>query len=302
MISGHALVFPGMMGAVPEMPEVESLRRFLTERCVGHAIAQVHLAAISALKTYDPPLEALQGGVVTGVERYGKWLAIDAGGTLLVFHLARAGWLRWRDELPTTPPRPGKGPLALRVTLDDGSGFELTEAGTQRKLAVHVVADAAQVPAIATLGPDPLDDDFTVAALAAILTGAGRAQLKGVLRDQRLIAGIGNAYSDEILHAARLSPFQPSNALDDEAVAALHQVIRTELTEAIQRAEGLAAKDLKGEKKSGMRVHGRAGQACPVCGDTVREVSFASSSLQYCPTCQTGGKPLADRRMSRLLR
>jgi len=290
------------MVPVPEMPEVESLRRFLAERCVGHAVAQVDLAAISALKTYDPPFTALQGLVVQGVQRHGKFLALDCGGLFLAFHLARAGWLRWRTEVPSTPPRPGRGPLALRVALDDGSGFELTEAGTQRKLAVYVVGDLTAVPGIAALGPDPLDDGFTPEVLAAILAGSGRAQLKGVLRDQKLIAGIGNAYSDEILHTARLSPFQPANGLDAAGVAALHAVIRRELTGAIERAEGLAEKDLKGEKKSGMRVHGRAGQPCPVCGDTVREVSFADSSLQYCPACQTKGKVLADRRMSRLLK
>lgn len=284
------------------MPEVESLRRFLQDQCVGHAVAQVNLAAISALKTYDPPFEALQGLLIGAVRRCGKFLALDCDGLFLAFHLARAGWLRWRNELPTTPPRPGRGPLALRVTLDNGSGFELTEAGTQRKLAVYVVTELAQVPGIASLGPDPLDDDFTPEVLTSILAARGRAQLKGVLRDQKLIAGIGNAYSDEILHAARLSPFQPANGLDRAAVAALHEVIRQELTTAIDRAAGLAAKDLKGEKKSGMRVHGRTGKQCPVCGDTVREVSFADSSLQYCPTCQTKGKPLADRRMSRLLK
>ena len=284
------------------MPEVESLRRFLADSCVGHAVAQVNLAAISALKTYDPPFEALQGLVISAVRRHGKFLALDCDGLFLVFHLARAGWLRWRTELPSTPPRPGRGPLALRVTLDNGAGFELTEAGTQRKLAVYVVTDVTQVPGIATLGPDPLDEDFTADVLGTILAARGRAQLKGVLRDQKLIAGIGNAYSDEILHAARLSPYQPSNGLDADGVAELHRVIRQELTDAIERAAGLAAKDLKGEKKSGMKVHGRAGQPCPVCGDTVREVSFADSALQYCPTCQTKGKLLADRRMSRLLK
>lgn len=284
------------------MPEVESLKRFLTERCAGRTVARADLAAFTALKTYDPPLTALHGLPISEVRRRGKFLALDCQGLWLVFHLARAGWLRWRDELPATPPRPGKGPLALRVTLDDGSGFELTEAGTTRKLAVYVVTDLDLVPHIAGLGPDPMAADFTPEVLGAILARAGRAQLKGVLRDQRLIAGIGNAYSDEILHTARLSPYKPASGLDAEQVAALHEVIRTELAGAIQRAEGLAAKDLKGEKKLGMQVHGRTGQPCPVCGDTVREVSFHDSSLQYCPTCQTGGKPLADRRMSRLLK
>jgi formamidopyrimidine-DNA glycosylase len=287
---------------MPEMPEVESLRRFLAERCVGHAIARVDLLAFSALKTYDPPLSVLAGLEVDEVSRHGKFLDVSAQGLHLVFHLARAGWLRWRDTLPDSPPRPSKSPLALRVALDDRSGFDLTEAGTQRKLAVYVVADPMAVPQIATLGPDPLAAGFDRGALAEVLQRAGRSQLKGVLRDQRIVAGIGNAYSDEILHAARLSPFKPANALTSAEVDTLYAAMNEELTGAIVRAEGLAAKDLKGEKKSGLRVHGRTGQPCDVCGDVIAEVSFADSSLQYCPTCQTGGKKLADRRMSRLLK
>lgn len=287
---------------MPEMPEVESLRTFLTERLVGHVVARVDLAAFSALKTFNPPLSALHGLEVTDVARHGKFLDLDVDGLHLVFHLARAGWLRWKDEQPSAPARPGKGPLALRLVLDDGSGFDLTEAGTQRKLAVYVVADPDEVPGIRTLGPDPLADDFTLDTLSAILDKAGRAQLKGVLRDQSIIAGIGNAYSDEILHAARMSPYKPASSLDTDERQTLLTAIVTQLRDAIQRSAGLAAKDLKGEKKTGLRVHGRAGLPCPVCGDEIAEVSFADSSLQYCPTCQTGGKKLADRRMSRLLR
>ncbi|SDS60763.1 DNA-(apurinic or apyrimidinic site) lyase /Formamidopyrimidine-DNA glycosylase [Microlunatus soli] len=290
------------MAAMPEMPEVESLVRFLDERLREHAIARVELAAFSALKTYDPPLTALHGLEVEKVSRHGKFLDIDAQGVHLVFHLARAGWLRWRDELGEKPLRPGKGPMALRVRLDDDSGFDLTEAGTQRKLAIYVTTDPQSVPGIASLGPDPLADDFTVDTLAALLSDAGRSQLKGVLKDQKVIAGIGNAYSDEILHVAKLSPFKPANSLTDVERSALFVAIKDELALAIKRSEGLAAKDLKAEKKSGMRVHGRAGQTCEVCGDTIAEVSFADSSMQYCPTCQTGGKKLADRRMSRLLK
>ena len=284
------------------MPEVESLRVFLTAKLVGRTITRVDVVAFSALKTYDPPVAAVYGLEIDGVTRHGKFLDVSAQGVHLVFHLARAGWLRWRDELPTAMPKAGRGPLALRVHLDDGSGFDLTEAGTQRKLAVHVVHDPAVIPHVATLGPDPLAEGFDRAALGALLQRSGRAQLKGVLKDQRVIAGIGNAYSDEILHAARLSPFKPASSLSDEELSTLYDAIRTELSGAIHRAEGLAAKDLKGEKKSGLRVHGRTGEACPVCGDTIAEVSFADSSLQYCPTCQTGGKKLADRRMSRLLK
>ena len=287
---------------MPEMPEVESLTRFLTERCVGHVIARIDLAAFSALKTYDPPLSALHGLEIDACSRHGKFLDLSAQGLHLVFHLARAGWLRWKDEQPEAPARPGKGPLALRVRLDDGSGFDLTEAGTQRKLAVYVVADPMSIPMVATLGPDPLTEDFDEAALAGLLRDAGRAQLKGVLKDQRIIAGIGNAYSDEILHAAKLSPFKPASSLTESELSTLYAAIKDELSGAIARAEGLAAKDLKGEKKSGLRVHGRKGERCDVCGDVIAEVSFADSSLQYCPTCQTGGKKLADRRLSKLLK
>ena len=287
---------------MPEMPEVESLRVFLTDKLVGRTITRLDVVAFSALKTYDPPPTTLYGLEIDGVSRHGKFLDISAQGVHLVFHLARAGWLRWKDVQPTAPPKAGRNPLAVRLHLDDGSGFDLTEAGTQRKLAVYVVTDPAQIPHVATLGPDPLADDFDRAALAALLAKAGRSQLKGVLKDQRVIAGIGNAYSDEILHVARMSPFKPASSLSDEELTVLYDAIRTELTGAIQRAEGLAAKDLKSEKKSGMRVHGRKGEPCPVCGDTIAEVSFADSSLQYCPTCQTGGKKLADRRMSRLLK
>ena len=287
---------------MPEMPEVESLARFLTEKCVGHAIARIELMAFSALKTYDPPLSALNGLEIEGVTRHGKFLDISAQGLHLVFHLARAGWLRWKDELPAAPPKPGRGPLALRLRLDDDSGFDLTEAGTQRKLAVYVVTDPASIPHVATLGPDPLSAEFDEEALSALLHRSGRAQLKGVLKDQRIIAGIGNAYSDEILHAAKMSPFKPANSLTPGELDTLYVAIQTELGGAIERAKGLAAADLKGEKKSGMRVHGRKGLPCPVCGDTVAEVSFHDSSLQYCPSCQTGGKKLADRRLSRLLK
>ncbi|MDF2747748.1 MAG: putative glycosylase [Propionibacteriaceae bacterium] len=287
---------------MPEMPEVESLARFLTQKCVGRVIARIDLVAFSALKTYSPPLSALIGLEIEAVHRHGKFLDISAQGLHLVFHLARAGWLRWRHSLPDAPPKPGRGPLAMRLRLDDGSGFDLTEAGTQRKLAVYVVDDPMSIPMVATLGPDPLADDFDQVALAALLKEAGRAQLKGVLKDQRTIAGIGNAYSDEILHAAKLSPFKPANSLTDDEVGVLFRAVKEELAGAILRAEGLAAADLKSEKKSGLRVHGRKGEKCDVCGDTIAEVSFADSSLQYCPMCQTGGKKLADRRLSKLLK
>jgi len=287
---------------MPELPEVESLAAFLRGHATGHAVARADAASFSVLKTFDPPLASLNGKVITEVGRHGKFLDIATDqGLHLILHLARAGWLRWRDELPAAPPKPGKGPLAFRLTLDDGSGFDLTEQGTHKRLAVYLVRDPAEVPGVATLGPDPLVADFTVETLAKLLSGR-RTQVKGVLRDQQVIAGIGNAYSDEVLHAAKISPFKIAASMTPGEVAILYDAIRTTLAEAVDRSAGLAAADLKGEKKSGLRVHGRTGEACPICGDTIREVSFADSALQYCPTCQTGGKPLADRRLSRLLK
>jgi formamidopyrimidine-DNA glycosylase len=286
---------------VPELPEVEALAGFLTERAVGRVVARVDLAAFSVLKTYDPPVTALGGLEITGVTRRGKFLDVDVSGLHLVTHLARAGWLRWRDELPSAPARPGKSPLAARVHLDDGSGWDLTEMGTQKSLALYVVRSPYDVPGIARLGPDPLAPEFDLAALQALVTGS-RQQLKGLLRDQSVLAGVGNAYSDEVLHAARLSPFRLGSSLNEGEVETLYAALREVLSEAVARSRGLAAADLKAEKKIAMRVHGRKGQPCPVCGDIVREVAFADSSMQYCPTCQTGGKPLADRRLSRLLK
>ncbi|MEU2021748.1 DNA-formamidopyrimidine glycosylase family protein [Streptomyces sp. NPDC016469] len=286
---------------MPELPEVEALRLFLDDHLVGKEIDRVLPLAISVLKTYDPPLTALHGGTVTDVRRHGKFLDIGVGPLHLITHLARAGWLRWNDAFPAAPPRPGKGPLALRTVLTGGDGFDLTEAGTTKRLAVHLVHDPAEVPGIARLGPDPLGPEFDRDAFAALLDGE-RRQIKGALRDQSLIAGIGNAYSDEILHVAKMSPFKPTAHLTDEEITRLHEALRTTLEDAVARSGGVEAGRLKAEKKSAMRVHGRTGQACPVCGDTIREVSFSDSSLQYCPTCQTGGKPLADRRLSRLLK
>lgn len=287
---------------MPELPEVEGIRGFLAERLTGRAFARIELLSFTALKTFTPPLEALLGLEIEAVTRHGKFLNISAQGVHLVFHLARAGWLRWYDRLPAGTPRPGKQPVALRVGLDDDSGFDLTEAGTQRRLAVYVASSPTDVPGVASLGPDPLSSDFTADDFAEILSAAGRAQIKGVLRDQCRLAGIGNAYSDEILHAARLSPFQPASSLDADARAALFDTLREVLSEAISVAAGRPPAELKDAKRSGMRVHGRTGQPCPACQTPIAEVSFADSSLQYCPTCQTGGKKLADRRMSRLLK
>lgn len=286
---------------MPELPEVEALARFVHARTTGRAVAAVAVGAVSALKTFSPAPSDLVGRPVAAVARHGKWLDVATDGPHLLTHLSRAGWLRWYDSVPATAVRPGRSPIALRVAFDDGSGFDLTEAGTRKRLAVHVVADPRDVPLVADLGVEPLSEEFTVERLTELARGRSQ-QVKGLLRDQRAIAGIGNAYSDEILHTARMSPFALTSRLGDDDLALLHRVTREVLSEALAAASGRPAAELKDAKRRGMQVHGRAGETCPVCGDVVREVSFADSSLQYCPTCQTGGKPLADRRMSRLLR
>jgi formamidopyrimidine-DNA glycosylase len=291
---------------MPELPEVEALATFLRERAVGRTVIRADVAAINAVKTFDPPLSALGGAEVTGASRHGKFLDLDVSGLHLITHLSRGGWLQWRESLPPAPPRPGgKGPIAFRLHLapefQEGpvSGFDLTEAGTQKRLAVYLVRDPIEVPGIARLGPDALAVSRT--ELATLLAGE-RAQLKRALTDQKVLAGIGNAYSDEILHTAKLSPFKLAAKLTEDEVGRLHDAMGAVLTDAVQRSVGQKAATLKSEKRSGLRVHARTGLPCPVCGDTVREVSFADRSFQYCPTCQTEGRELADRRLSKLLK
>jgi formamidopyrimidine-DNA glycosylase len=286
---------------MPELPEVHALVADLDDRLTGRTVARLDVLAFAALKTFDPPASALAGQTITAVGRHGKFLDLTIGDLHLITHLARAGWLRWRAAAPEPRARPGKSPIAARLVLDDGTGFDLTEAGTKKSLAVYVVRNPSEVPGIARLGPDPLDPRFGLEEFRGILEAAGRKQIKGLLRDQSVIAGIGNAYSDEILHTARMSPFKPA-AMDAEDSARLFEAMRETLRGAIERADGLKASELKREKKSNLRVHGRTGEPCPVCGDTVRQVIYTDSTFQYCPTCQTGGKPLADRVLSRLLK
>jgi formamidopyrimidine-DNA glycosylase len=297
---------------MPELPEIEALADHLRRHAVGLTVGRIDVAALSVLKTFDPPINVLHGQTVTGANRWGKYLGMQAGDLHLITHLSRAGWLRWSDKLAAAPLKPGKGPIALRVHLGNAGaapgsdvagraapGFDLTEAGTQKRLAVWLVDDPDKVPGIAALGPDALAlsrDD-----LAGVLSGQS-GRIKTVITDQKVIAGIGNAYSDEILHVAKLSPFATAGKLTDAQLAALHEAMISVLTDAVERSVGQQAATLKGEKRSGLRVHARTGLPCPVCGDTVREVSFADKSFQYCPTCQTAGKVLADRRLSRLLK
>lgn len=292
---------------MPELPEVTALVADLRRRAVGRVLERFDVFAFAALKTVALAPADLHGRRIDGVERHGKFLDLRLGEDHLVVHLARAGWIRWHDQLPRTSTRPGRGPLAARLTLTEegdagpSAWLDITEAGTKKNLAISLVRDPAEVPGIARLGPDPLDDSFTLEVFSAVLTACGKARIKGVLRNQSLIAGIGNAYSDEILHVARMSPFKPAD-MSAEDVARLYEALRSTLREAVDRAVGVGAADLKHEKKSHLRVHGRPGEPCPVCGDTIRQVIYSDSTLEYCPTCQTGGTPLADRVLSRLLK
>ncbi|MGZ5373562.1 MAG: Fpg/Nei family DNA glycosylase [Aeromicrobium sp.] len=286
---------------MPELPEVDSLVGFLREQAVGAVLVEIELASFSVLKTYDPPISAFAGLTVTDVTRHGKFIDVDVDGLHLIVHLAKAGWLRWSDKLADTKLKMGNGPLAARVRLDKGDGphvgFDVTEAGTHKGLAMYAVRSPADVPGIAALGPDPLSPGFELRPLLG-----RRMQVKRLLRDQKVLAGIGNAYSDEILHAAKLSPFALADNLDDEEIVRLEAATQDILRDAVDEARGKPAEDLKDDKRTRMRVHGRAGEPCPVCGDTVLEVTYSNSSLQYCPTCQTGGKPLKDRTTSKFLK
>ncbi|MDP9889725.1 Fpg/Nei family DNA glycosylase [Pseudarthrobacter enclensis] len=289
---------------MPELPEVAGLASFLDEQLRGCVVTKLQIVSFAVLKTADPPFNAIEGRTVSGVRRFGKFISIDTDGISLVFHLARAGWVRFTDSPSESQLRMGKGLIAVRCAFSGPEGLrglDLTEAGTKKSLAVYVVRDPQEVPGIATLGPDPFTEAFDADMLAEILAGSPQ-QIKGLLRSQSVIAGIGNAYSDEILHAAKISPFAIAKSLDRETVQVLYDAIHSVLGEALAEAAGKPPKDLKDVKRSHMRVHARTGEACPVCGDTVREVSFADTALQYCPTCQTKGKILADRRTSKFLK
>ncbi|RIJ77745.1 Fpg/Nei family DNA glycosylase [Nakamurella silvestris] len=288
---------------MPELPEVTALAAFINEHGAGLQITSANPTSMNLLSTVSPAPSDLVGGTLRGADRHGKYLDLIVDTTSgrvvhLIVHLARAGWLRWSDKMPATIPKMG-GPIAFRMRLSNGSGFDITEAGTKKSVTAWVVENPQEVPRIPLLGPDALavsEADFHR------VIGATTARLKTVLVDQHVIAGIGNAYSDEILHAAKLSPFATGKKLTPDALTRLYQAMRTILDAAVARSVGQEAARLKGEKRSGLNVHGRAGIPCPVCGDTVAQVELADRSFQYCPTCQTGGKKLADRAMSRLLK
>ena len=281
---------------MPELPEVDALVDFLRPRLIDDFVTRTDIAELSLLKTVDPSIDALAGLEITEVARRGKALIIGFDGLDLVCRFARMGWLTWHDTAPSGPIRMGRGPLGMRVRLASGAAVDLIEPGSKKNAAVSLVRDLSEVPALTSLGPDALS--LTVDELAAALSES-TSRIKTVLEDQRIISGLGNAYTDEILHAARLSPFATAKTVDSQTLhTAIHEVLDT----ARSRLIGLPPAGIKTAKKRGFSVHGRTGETCPVCGETIAEVSFADKSLQYCPRCQTGGKKLSDRRMDRLLR
>lgn len=280
---------------MPELPDVTVYRERLEALLVGQVLEDLRLRSTFLLRTVEPPIGQLHGKTLRAVERLGKRLVFGFDDELfLVLHLMIAGRLRFY-------PREKK--LGSRIDLaafDFASGtLVLTEAGSKKRASLHLVRGRQ---ALAQFDRGGLEVQGATAAQFAARLRAENRTLKRALCDPTLFAGIGNAYSDEILHTARISPYASSGRLSAEQVDALYEALRSVLTDAVDRSVGQKAAELKGEKRSGLRVHARTGLPCPVCGDTVREVSFATKSFQYCPGCQTGGKPLADRRLSRLVR
>jgi formamidopyrimidine-DNA glycosylase len=283
---------------VPEYPDVVVYQERLAARTVGRPIEDVRIGNPFVLRTADPPLVSAIGREVLGVRRMGKRLVLELAAEpeplFLVVHLMIAGRLRWKARGAS---HRGKDVLAV-LDFPDGS-VVFTEASPKKRASIHLVAGEDALASFDRGGIDVLEADLP--AFVERLRSR-RHTLKRALTDPTLFDGIGNAYSDEILHVARLSPFALAGRLDADARDRLHRAIGSTLRDAVQRSSGLPASELKDDKRAAMRVHGRTGEQCPECGDVVREVSFADSSLQYCAICQTGGKPLADRRLSRLLK
>jgi formamidopyrimidine-DNA glycosylase len=285
---------------MPELPEVAALVEALDRRLAGHQVAGVRLASITVAKTADPPLDRLTGHTLTGAGRRGKWilLGVDDGSSVAV-HLMHGGRLGLYAE-----PQKGRPKNLLgSIVLDDGHELRLREFGTHRRAGIWWVRDATE--ATGDLGPDALDPELDADSLLETLAEPP-AQLHTALRDQRRIAGIGRAYADEICWAAQMSPFTATKALDARAAEHLRAATVTVLTAALDRERAaLAGKAdapamAQRHDRSALAVHDKAGQPCPRCGTTVLAVHFADHHVGYCPTCQTGGRKLKDRRLSRL--
>ncbi|QKJ19088.1 DNA-formamidopyrimidine glycosylase family protein [Microbacterium hominis] len=282
---------------MPESPEVQALIAALGPVLTGRTIAAIDLVEARAYKTRGRPVAGIVGARVTGLGRFGKHLDVETDRGSLVVSFGRAGWAYPRaagDADATLAASDADGddpPVIATIVFDDDSTLDLTDAADWLSLGLSWVDLPIEVAAIAALGPDPLGPTFTREDFARAL-GARRKQLKALLQEQESLAGIGNAYSDEILHAAKISPRTHAAALDDLERERLFQAVRSVLTDAVAARTGIGSAELKAAKVAAMRVHGRTGEACPVCGATVLDVPGTKGGAQYCPTCQTAGVPL----------
>jgi formamidopyrimidine-DNA glycosylase len=292
------------MRRVPELPDIEDYRAALRQRVVGDVLERLRITSFSLLKTYDPPVSAVEGEVVTDVRRLGKRLVLEFADTgedeplFLVLHLMIAGRLRWREHGAKVPGRIGL------AAFDFPAGTAiLTEAGTKKRASLHVVrGEQALAEGHDRGGVEPLEVD--AATFAEALTRENRT-LKRALTDPRLFSGIGNAFSDEILHAAGLSPVQLTSRLDDEEVARLHAATVRTLRAWVDRLREQTGEGFPEDVtafRPDFAVHGRYEQPCPVCGSPVQRIRYADNETNYCPRCQTDGRLLADRSLSRLLK
>jgi formamidopyrimidine-DNA glycosylase len=275
---------------VPEFPEIEALRRELDEPVRAFPVAKAGPAHVATLKTYDPPLSALEGRRFSGAERRAKniLLPTDDGELVLHVHLMSAGrlrFLRHGDKQPKTP--------AFRLSFENGSSIVLTEAGAKKRAKVGLYTPEAIEEELAHLGPEAYG--LSTRELGEILASDSR-RLHAFLRDQRLVAGIGRAWANEILNHAQLSPYALTTELTGEEIERLNDAIQEEL------ARGLELRERGASDKKIYRVHNRLGEPCPRCGTPLAQVDFDEHTIYYCPTCQTEGRILKDRRLSRLLR
>jgi formamidopyrimidine-DNA glycosylase len=275
---------------MPELPEIEALRRRLDEPVRRAAIEKAGPAHVATLKTFDPPLKTLEGRRLAGARRRGKHLLFptEDGELVLHVHLMSAGRLAFHEPGSKQPKTP-----AFRLLLADGGALTLTEPGSKKRARVGLYLPEAMEAELAHLGPEAFG--LGAARLSEILTVEPR-RLHPLLRDQRALAGIGRAWSNEILNRARLSPYALSTELDDDEVARLAFAIDEELE------RGLALRERALPDGKVYRVHDRLGQPCPQCGTAIARIDFEEHTIYYCPECQTGGRVLKDRRLSRLLR
>jgi formamidopyrimidine-DNA glycosylase len=283
---------------MPELPDIELYLEALRERVAGRVLRRSSVRSLFLLRSVEPPLAAVEGVAVTSLERLGKRIALGFDNEVwLVIHLMIAGRLQWQSAWPAKPTRQ----VALILGFDNGA-LLLTEAGTKKRASLHVVRGRA---ALAQHDPGGIDvATATLADFQAALTRRNHT-LKRALTDPRLLSGIGNAYSDEILHRARLSPVALTSRLGAEEFAALYTATRDVLTEWLARLRREAAGEFPRKAtafRKEMAVHGRYGLQCPVCATTVQRIRYADNETNYCPRCQTKGRLLADRSLSRLLK